>query len=43
MLEMYVMFVMHELHPSRVQVQFWLGELDLTNNEVGNFPRPETD
>ena len=43
MLEMYVMFVMHELHPSRVQVQFWLGEVDLTNNDNGNVLRPETE
>lgn len=43
MLQMYITFIMHELHPSRVQVGFWMGEVDLGNNVVGNFLKPETE
>ena len=43
MLQMHITFIMHELHPSRVQVGFWMGEVDLGNNVVGNFLKPETE
>ncbi len=43
MLQMYIRFIMHKLHPSRVQVEFWMGEVDLANNVVGNFLKPETE
>ncbi len=43
MLQTYIMFIMHKLHPSRVQVEFWIGKVDLANKVIGNFLRPNTE
>ncbi len=32
--QMYITFIMRKLHPSRVQVEFCIGEVDLANNVV---------